>query len=315
MSLATKVLPRRLPVLSCASRFSTSTIPALPATALARHTGLRSSRLVNPLSQAASFGTSTAWRRKQSAIAQRLPDPERQPQRFRDFDLEGKTFVVTGGGRGLGLTLAEVLVEAGGKGKPPETPTHMRQLKQIPVLIFDHAVYCLDRLSAPVDEFHDCRDRLAELYGGTLTYEKVDVRDAADLDRVISKIADEHDGLHGLVAAAGIQKVVPALEYPPDAINEMMDINYKGVYLASVSCARQMIKHNTPGAICLIASMSGLIANKGFTSSVYNSSKAAVCQMARSLAMEWGKVVDGRPIRVNALCPGLYAQHVVNYAG
>ena len=54
--------------------------------------------------------------RKPSAIAQRLPDPEHQPQRFREFDLEGKVFVVTGGGRGLGLTLAEVLVEAGGKG-------------------------------------------------------------------------------------------------------------------------------------------------------------------------------------------------------
>jgi hypothetical protein len=55
-----------------------------------------------------------------SAIAQRLADPEhpdRAPRRFGDFDLEGKTFVVTGGARGLGLTLAEVLVEAGGKGR------------------------------------------------------------------------------------------------------------------------------------------------------------------------------------------------------
>lgn len=155
-----------------------------------------------------------------------------------------------------------------------------------------------------MEDFHHCRDRLAQLYGGTLSYEKVDVRDAADLDYVISKIADENGGLNGLIAAAGVQKVTPALEYPPEAISEMMDINYKGVYLSAVSCARQMIKHNTPGAICLIASMSGLIANKGFTSSVYNSSKAAVCQMARSLAMEWGKVVDGKPIRVNALCPG-----------
>lgn len=55
--------------------------------------------------------------RAPSAIAQRLPDPERSPHRFRDFDLQGKVFVVTGGGRGLGLTLAEVLVEAGGKGE------------------------------------------------------------------------------------------------------------------------------------------------------------------------------------------------------
>lgn len=84
----------------------------------------------------------------------------------------------------------------------------------------------------------------------------------------------------------------------------MMNINYGGVYLSAVSCARQMIKYGTPGAMCLIGSMSGLIANKGFTASVYNSSKAAVIQLGRSLAMEWGKIVDGKPIRVNVLCPG-----------
>ena len=84
----------------------------------------------------------------------------------------------------------------------------------------------------------------------------------------------------------------------------MMNINYTGVYLSAVSCARQMIKHRTPGVMCLVGSMSGLIANKGLTSSVYNSSKAAVIQLGRSLAMEWGQVVDGLPIRVNVLCPG-----------
>ena len=84
----------------------------------------------------------------------------------------------------------------------------------------------------------------------------------------------------------------------------MLNINYTGVYLSAVSCARQMIKHKTPGSMLLVGSMSGLIANKGFTASVYNSSKAAVIQLGRSLAMEWGKIVDGQPIRVNVLCPG-----------
>jgi NAD(P)-dependent dehydrogenase (short-subunit alcohol dehydrogenase family) len=166
------------------------------------------------------------------------------------------------------------------------------------------AVYCLDRLSEPVQEFYDAQKRSAEVYGGRLSYDRVDVRDPDDLDDVISRIADQNEGLHGLIAAAGVQKVTPALEYPPEAINEMMEINYRGVYLSAVSCAKQMIKYKTPGSLCLIASMSGLIANKGFTSSVYNSTKAAVCQLTRSLAMEWGKIVDGKPIRVNALCPG-----------
>lgn len=65
-----------------------------------------------------------------SAVAERLPDEEQGTQpghRLRDFNLQGKVFVVTGGGRGLGLTLAEVLVEAGGK-VGQHTKTRSRQL-------------------------------------------------------------------------------------------------------------------------------------------------------------------------------------------
>jgi hypothetical protein len=51
------------------------------------------------------------------SIKDKLPKPEKAPTRFREFDLLDKVFVVTGGARGLGLTLAEALVEAGGKGK------------------------------------------------------------------------------------------------------------------------------------------------------------------------------------------------------
>jgi hypothetical protein len=46
-------------------------------------------------------------------ITTKLPDPEKNPKRFSEFDLLGKVFIVTGGGRGLGLSLAESLVEAG----------------------------------------------------------------------------------------------------------------------------------------------------------------------------------------------------------
>jgi NAD(P)-dependent dehydrogenase (short-subunit alcohol dehydrogenase family) len=67
-----------------------------------------------------------------------------------------------------------------------------------------------------------------------------------------------------------------------------------------------MLERKCSGSILLVASMSGLVANEGMYCSVYNSSKAAVIQLARNLAQEWGPINDqgGDGIGVNSLCPG-----------
>ena len=80
----------------------------------------------------------------------------------------------------------------------------------------------------------------------------------------------------------------------------MIEVNYTGVFMAATSVARRMREYHCPGSMIFIASMSGFVANKGLITPVYNSSKAAVIQLGRNLAMEWGK--EG--IRVNSLCPG-----------
>ncbi|KAF2167688.1 hypothetical protein M409DRAFT_21841 [Zasmidium cellare ATCC 36951] len=217
-----------------------------------------------------------------SSIAQRLSDPDsiNLCHRFRELKFIGRVFIVTGGARGLGLTLAEGLVEEGGQ------------------------VYCLDRLEEPDKAFYEKRDQLAQKFGDSLHYRKVDVQHASDLNDVVAEIAGKHSRLDGLVAAAGVQRVTKALDYPPEKITEMMNINFGGVYLSAQACARQMIKYKTPGAMVLVGSMSGKVANRGLYCSVYNASKAAVEQLGRSLAMEWGQAIDGKPIRVNVLCPG-----------
>ncbi|KAL2024225.1 hypothetical protein VTK56DRAFT_9381 [Thermocarpiscus australiensis] len=203
-------------------------------------------------------------------------------KRFGDFDVAGKVFIVTGGAQGLGLTLAEALVEAGGK------------------------VYALDRADHPDEQWSQAQSRVVPEWGGSLHYRQQDVSDTRHLDEVIAGVAAENGRLDGVIAAAGVQQVTPALDWTAVDVARMLDVNYTGVFMTATSAARQMFRYKTRGSICLIASMSGLIANKGLLSPVYNSSKAAVIQLARNLAMEWSPIrEDGSGgIRVNCISPG-----------
>ncbi|GAB7331136.1 hypothetical protein MBLNU13_g02614t1 [Cladosporium sp. NU13] len=256
-------------------RFATTTLHSFQQRChISGKTGLKASESVSS-SSAILPGNTNA--RSISAIAQRLPSEAetKTSHRFREFELENRVFIVTGGARGLGLTLAEALVEAGGH------------------------VYCVDRLPEPAPEYYETEKRVGQ-FGGSIHYRQVDVQDAVGLDASVAEIANHHQRLDGLIAAAGVQYVSSALEYPSEKIGEMMDINFGGVYRSAVSCCRQMEKYGCVGSIVLVGSMSAFIANKGLRTSVYNCSKAAVVQLGRSLAMEW----SSKGIRVNVLCPG-----------
>lgn len=143
-------------------------------------------------------------------------------------------------------------------------------------------------------------------WGGALIYRQQDVKDYDQLEQRIESIADENGQLNGVVAAAAFLQTTPALDYDVEDVSRMLATNYTSVFMTAQASARAMMKHRTRGSICLIASMSGLVANKGMLSPVYNSSKAALIQLARNLAMEWSPVKeDGTGgIRVNCLSPG-----------
>lgn len=132
------------------------------------------------------------------------------------------------------------------------------------------------------------------------------MQDTKALERVIGEIADERKRLDGVICAAAIQQTKPAAEYTAEEANHMLAINYTGVLMTAALSARKMMEYKCHGSICLIASMSGTVANKGLISPVYNSSKAALIQLARNLAMEWTPVKeDGSGgIRVNCISPG-----------
>jgi NAD(P)-dependent dehydrogenase (short-subunit alcohol dehydrogenase family) len=198
-----------------------------------------------------------------------------QKSRMPEFSLAGKVVLVSGAARGLGLVQAEALLEAGAK------------------------VYALDRLEEPAPEFEQIQQRAKEL-GTELHYRRIDVRDTELLNSVIETIANDEGRMDGLVAAAGIQQETPALEYSAKDSNTMFEVNVTGVFMTSQAVAKQMIRFGNGGSIAMIASMSGTVANRGLICPAYNASKAAVLQLARNLAAEWGTY----NIRVNTISPG-----------
>ncbi|KAL8872258.1 MAG: hypothetical protein Q9174_002082 [Haloplaca sp. 1 TL-2023] len=159
-------------------------------------------------------------------------------KRMPEFSLTDKVILVSGGARGLGLTQAEALLEAGA------------------------TVYALDRLPEPSPDFYRIQKRAAEELGNTLYYRQIDVRDVDNLNTIIADIADSHGRMDGLIAAAGIQQETTALDYKAKDANMMFEVNVTGVFMTAQAVAKQMIKFESGGTIALIASMSAHVANR-----------------------------------------------------
>lgn len=104
--------------------------------------------------------------------------------------------------------------------------------------------------------------RAAEELGTSFAYRRIDVREVDGLNAIVKEIADKHQRLDGLVAAAGIQQETPALEYTAEDCDKMLGVNVTGAFMTAQAAARQMIRFGNGGSIVLIASMSGTIANR-----------------------------------------------------
>jgi NAD(P)-dependent dehydrogenase (short-subunit alcohol dehydrogenase family) len=159
-------------------------------------------------------------------------------KRLPEFNLGGRVVLISGAARGLGLTQAEALLEAGA------------------------TVYALDILPEPSPEFLRIQERAVEELGTRLHYCRVDVRDNEVLNKTVKDIADAEGRMDGLIAAAGIQKEVPALEYTQEDANHMFSVNISGVFMTAQAVARQMVRFKKGGSIVLIGSMSAHVANK-----------------------------------------------------
>ena len=134
-----------------------------------------------------------------------------------------------------------------------------------------------------------------------------DVTDEASLQQAIATL-QAGLGQGGLgtmslaVNCAGIANAHPAESMPRAQWQRTYDVNVTGIFLSCQAEARAMLQQGR-GSIVNIASMSGVIVNRGLLQAHYNSSKAAVIHLSRSLAMEWVQ----RGVRVNSISPGYTA--------
>lgn len=201
------------------------------------------------------------------------------------FDLSGKTAVVTGGCRGIGLEVARGLCEAGANVAITYTSTPPAEAESIAAAI------------------------AAANSGRSVVAYQCNVKSKMEVQATIEKVAAELGAgkLDIVVANAGIADHIPAQEYPEDKFREIFDVNLNGAFWTAQAAANvfeRQQKEGTPhrGSIIFTASVSATLVNVPQKQAAYNSSKAALVHLSKSLAVEW---VDFA--RVNCVSPVSYA--------
>jgi NAD(P)-dependent dehydrogenase (short-subunit alcohol dehydrogenase family) len=185
--------------------------------------------------------------------------------------LDGRVALVTGGARGIGLCTAEALAEAGAR------------------------VVITDMNEA---ELGAGRETLAGR-GYTVETAMLDVTDAAATTELADRLNRDLGAVDVLIANAGIAwKDTPAEDVDDQSWAKVLDVNINGVFWGCRAFGRHMLERRR-GSIVAVGSMSGFISNWPQGQVHYNTSKAAVHHMVRSLAGEWAE----RGVRVNAVAP------------
>ena len=191
------------------------------------------------------------------------------------FDLTGKTALVTGGSRGLGLQMAHALGEAGAK-----------------IMLSSRKAADLELAAAEL-----------KAAGIDAQWIAADCGKEEDIRRLADETLKRMGMIDILVNNAGASWGAPAEDHPVAAWDKVMNLNIRGYFILSQHVAKHSMIPNKGGRIINIASIAGLNGNpKGMDTIAYSTSKGAVVNFTRTLAAEWGD----HHINVNAICPGFF---------
>ncbi|TBL74641.1 SDR family NAD(P)-dependent oxidoreductase [Paenibacillus thalictri] len=187
------------------------------------------------------------------------------------FSLLGKVTIVTGAAMGLGKAMATALAEAG---------SH--------IVIADMNLEAARKTAAEI-----------EAMGVTTLPVHVDVTDEDQVNRMVETVINTFGQIDSLFNNAGIALHIPVEEMPYSSWLNMMNVNLNSVFLVSKAVGQVMIRQKK-GTIINTSSMSGIIVNMPQAQCAYNTSKAGVIMLTKSLASEWAP----HHIRVNTIAPG-----------
>ena len=192
------------------------------------------------------------------------------------FDLTGKTAVVTGSSKGLGEAAATALAKAGAD------------------------VAICGRNRADIDRVVEKIRKLGRNSAGFV----LEVTSKDTVDKGAAEILDYFEKVDILINNAGTNYRMPVLEYPEEKWDQIINTNLKGYYLVSRAIVPQMIERGW-GKVINISSIMGSVALENQLA--YASSKGGVNQMTKVMALEWAK----QGVRVNAIAPTYFETEMV----
>jgi NAD(P)-dependent dehydrogenase (short-subunit alcohol dehydrogenase family) len=189
--------------------------------------------------------------------------------------LAGKVAVITGASSGIGADTARLFVAEGAR-----VAVMARRA--------DRLAETAAQLGAP--------DRVLAIAG--------DVSKRDDIERVVDAAVERFGGLDIMVSNAGIHRVTPFADIEDEEWDAMLATNLTGTFLACRAAARQIIAQGRGGAIVVVASTNGFVAEPGMAH--YNASKGAVVMLTRSMAIDLAQY----GIRANAVAPGTIVSEI-----